>query len=148
MVPVIPTSRLGELSESQNWCLSTFTVLRDQCGAKIGLANPEIKVYIGALAITRWLWIQGRAHVNGLHNTSTEHLGRLSVLWEASRQPAQPRFIIYRKGVKSSLSPGRAMQHRVSRFQIVSNQLDIAIRYELSRYSSTSVAFVEDALCS
>jgi hypothetical protein len=50
--PSPSTLTLGELLSQDWWCLSTFVVLtsvRDQW-AKKGSANPDIKVYIGALA--------------------------------------------------------------------------------------------------
>lgn len=123
MVLVIPvlqasTSRLGELSESQNWCLSTFAVLRDRCGAKIGSANPEIKVYIGVLA---------RLDDSGYEDerTLTDCITHAQNTWVDFRclgRHPQPwacttSFIVYHKAVKSSLSAGRVMQHRMSCFQ-------------------------------
>ena len=103
MVLVIPvlqvsTSRLGELSESQNGCLSTFVVLRDRCGAKFGSAKPEIKVYIGALSR-----LDGSGHED--ERTLTDCITHTQNTWSTfgalggtpSRGPAQPRLLFTTK---------------------------------------------------
>ena len=89
VIPSPSTSTLGELLSQDWWCPSTFIVLmgsvRDQW-AKNGSANPDIKVYIGALA-----GIEGSGYVDS--NTLAGYVTHAQrtwssfggvMLWEAS----------------------------------------------------------------